>query len=37
LALKCGDGVQIDDAENALVIVLNPDPILEGAQVISDV
>src|SRR6185437_1082739 len=35
--LKNGDGVQVDDAEDALVIVLNPDPILEGAQLVADV
>jgi hypothetical protein len=29
--------VQVDDAENALVIVLDAHPVLERAQVISDV
>ena len=32
-----GDGVQVHDAENALVIVLNAHPVLERAEVISDV
>ena len=32
-----GDGVQVHDAENALVIVLDADPVLERAEVISDV
>ena len=31
------DGVQVDDAENALVIVLDAHPVLERAQIISDV
>ena len=31
------DGVQIDDAEDALVVVLDAHPILERAQVIADV
>ena len=31
------DGVQIHDAENTLVVVLDADPILESAQVIADV
>jgi hypothetical protein len=31
------DGVQIDDAEDALVIVLDAHPVLEGAQVVADV
>jgi hypothetical protein len=31
------DRVQIDDAEDAFVIVLNAHPVLERAQVISDV
>jgi hypothetical protein len=29
--------MEIDDAENALVIILNADPILERAQIIADV
>ena len=32
-----GDGVQVHDAVDALVVVLQPDPVLEGAQVIPDV
>ena len=32
-----GDGVQIDDAEDALVVVLDLHPVLERAQIISDV
>ena len=31
------DGVQVDDAEDALVVVLDAHPILERSQVISDV
>ncbi len=31
------DGVQVDDAEDALVIVLDAHPVLERAQVVSDV
>ncbi len=31
------DGVQIDDAEDALVVVLDLDPVLQRAQIISDV
>ena len=32
-----GDSVQIHNAENALVLVLNLDPIADGTQVIADV
>ena len=32
-----GDGVQIDDAVDALVVVLQADPILERTQIIADV
>ena len=32
-----GDGVQIDDAEDALVVVLDLDPVLQRAQIIADV
>jgi len=32
-----GDGVQVHDAENTLVIVLNAHPVFQGAEVISDV
>ena len=31
------DRVQIDDAEDAFVIVLDPDPVSERAQIIADV
>ena len=31
------DGVQVDDAENALVIVLDAHPVFQRAEVISDV
>ena len=32
-----GDGVQVHDAENALVVVLDADPVLQRAEIISDV
>ena len=31
------DGVEIYDAEDALVVMLDADPVLEGAQIVSDV
>ena len=31
------DGVQIDDAENTLVVVLDIHPVLERAQIVADV
>ena len=31
------DGMQVHDAEDALVVVLDADPVLERAQIISDV
>ena len=31
------DGVEIYDAKNAFVIVLDFDPVLEGAKIVSDV
>src|ERR1017187_4297698 len=35
--LENGEGVQVDDAEDALVLVLDADPIFERAEVIPDV
>ncbi len=34
--LPDGDGVQVDDAEQAFVIVLQPHPVANGAQVIAE-
>jgi hypothetical protein len=31
------DGVQIDDAEDRLIVILEVDPVLERAEVIADV
>src|SRR5439155_21353255 len=31
------DGVQVDDAEDALVILLNADPVFKGAKIVADV
>ena len=31
-----GDGVQIDDAVDTIVVVLNPGPVLQRPQVIAD-
>ena len=31
------DGVQIDDAEDALVVALNLGPVLQGSEIITDV
>src|SRR5213075_1173133 len=35
--VRLRDGVQVHDAEQAVVLVLQLDPILDGAEVISDV
>src|SRR3989442_8601208 len=32
-----GDGVQVHDAEQALVLVLQPHPVLHGTEIIADV
>jgi hypothetical protein len=35
--LKGRDGVEVDDAEDALVVVLDADPAFQSAQVVADV
>src|SRR5262249_12892959 len=31
------NGVQVDNAENAFIVMLNPDPVFERAEIIADV
>ena len=35
--LRNGDGVQVDDAEERVVVVLQPDPLLDRAQRVAEV
>ena len=35
--LPQGDGVQVDHAEDAIVVLLHPDPVPHGAQVVAEV
>src|SRR6516225_10454498 len=34
--LRQGQGVQVDDAENAVVVVLQGDPVADGAEIVAE-